>query len=350
MKTIVLIVTLVLFSIPNVFAKDIWYCPMHPFYTSDKPGNCAICNMKLVKKTDGKSPLPQATSGGISGYTHISISAPKEQLIGIKTADVTHKSVTKTLRAAGRVTTNNDLYTYQDEYVKAYTEFITTYRDYRRYQHLRRNWEPHRELQLKLHQVEDKLLRLGFGKYQLEQLQKFSWETPWKQPPLLFLDDNFEYWVSAQIFEQDLGFVEVGQKVDVDIPSYGERVHGVIRSIGGIVDPETRTVNALIELTDYHGELKENMFVNVSIHVELNDSLVVPRTAVMDTGIRKIVFVQKGEGMYEPRVIQTGWETDDGFEVKEGLKEGEQVVTSGNFLLDSESRIQAGLEGDSHGQ
>ena len=79
---------------------------------------------------------------------------------------------------------------------------------------------------------------------------------------------------------------------------------------------------------------------------------VLPREAVMDTGVRKVVFVQKDEGTFEPRVIETGWETDEGYEVKSGLKAGERIVVSGNFLLDSESRVQAGLEdsGDSHGQ
>ena len=377
---------------------DVYYCPMHPHYTSDKPGACPICQMKLVKKEGNpKAELQQQAAGsqnehkvlyyrnpmdssitspvfmkdsmgmdyipvyedekvqnssGLKGYATIFVPMQKQQMIGLKTAIVSKKTAFKNIRAAGYVSTNHDLYMFQDEYVKAYMDFVTNYRDYRRFKHSRRNWEPHRELQMKLHEAEDKLLRLGLGHHQIEQLQKFSWKTPWDQPDLLFLKDRFEYWVMAQIFEKDLGFVEVGQDADIEISGYGEKAKGVIRSIGGTVNPETRTANALIELKGYRGELKGNMFVNVSIPVQLNEVIAVPREAVMDTGVRKVIFVQKNEGTFEPRVIETGWETDDGFEVKSGLKVGEKIVTSGNFLLDSESRVQAGLEdgGDSHGQ
>ena len=332
------------------YAKETWYCPMHPKYTSDKPGNCPICSMKLVKKM---APVDQQATAqaasGVQGYVTIPVTAQKQQLIGLKTAVVNKKNDIKTIRAAGTVSTNHDLYMLQDEYVQAYTQFVVVYRDYKRFKHTRRNWESHREVQVKLHEAEDKLLRLGLGPMQIEQLQKFSWKTPWDQPGLLFLKDSLEYWVVAQVFEGDLGFVEVGQEADIDISAYGEKAKGLIRSIGGTINPETRTANVLIELKGYRGELKGNMFVNAAIYAELGEAMVVPREAVMDTGERKIVFVQKDGGTFEPRAIETGWETDDGFEVKSGLKEGERIVTSGNFLLDSESRVQAGLE-DSHGQ
>ena len=334
----------------QTIAKGIWYCPMHPHYTSDKPGVCPICQMNLVKKRGNpRAELQQQIAefhrtSGVQGYTTILVPAQKQQLIGLKTQLVGRKSVVKTIRAAGHVSTNHDLYMFQDEYVRTYTQFVKAYRDTRRFEHLRRNWEAHREIQIKLHEAEDKLLRLGLGAHQIEQLQKVSWKTPWNQPDLLFLKDHFEYWVVAQIFEGDLGFVEVGQEADIDIPSYKEKAKGIIRSIGGTVDPDTRTTNALIELKGYRGELKGNMFVNVAISAPLNEAIMVPRDAVMDTGVRKVVFVQKEEGTFEPRDIQTGWETDEGCEVLSGLKEGERIVVSGNFLLDSESRVQAGLE------
>jgi Cu(I)/Ag(I) efflux system membrane fusion protein len=86
------------------------------------------------------------------------------------------------------------------------------------------------------------------------------------------------------------------------------------------------------------------MFVNVEFPVNLGTAIIVPREAVMDMGLRKIVFVCKTGNTFQPREIQTGWETDDGYEVQSGLKEGERIVASGNFLLDSESRV----EGEAH--
>jgi len=314
------------------------------------PMDPSITSPTFMKDSMGMNYIPvyedekmQAPSG-VQGYTTISVPVQKQQLIGLKTAIVSKENVAKIIRAAGHVSTNHDLYIFQDKYVQAYTEFVTVYRDARRFEHLRRNWEAHRQVQVKLHEAEDQLLRLGLGTHQIEQLRKVSWRTPWDQPELLFLKNYLEYWVVVQIFEGDLGFVEVGQEADIDIPGYKEKAKGIIRSIGGTVDPETRTTNALIELKGYRGELKGNMFVKVSISAQLNEVITVPRDAVMDTGIRKVVFVQKDEGTFEPREIQTGWEIDDGFEVKSGLKEGERIVVSGNFLLDSESRVQAGLE------
>ncbi len=375
--------------------KDIYYCPMHPHYTSDRPGNCPICGMKLVKKEMGsesalgqqiaqpakrkilyyRNPMnPSVTSptfmkdsmgmdyipvyseavpggdeeaqtpSGPKGYAAISASLQKQQLIGLKTMTVNRTNAVKTIRAAGHVTTNHDLYMFQDEYIQAYTQYVKTYRDYRRVEHLRRTWETHRDLQMKLHEAQDKLLQLGLSPDQIDQLRNVSWQTPWKQPELLFLKDHFEYWIVAQILEGDLGYVEVGQGAQIFIPGYKEKAKGIVRSVGGIVDPDTRTTNAFIELKDYRGELKGNMFVNVEISAALGDVIMVPRDAVMDTGVRKIVFVQKGEGTFEPREIQTGWETDDGFEAISGLNPGDHIVTNGNFLLDSESRVQAGLE------
>ncbi|MBI3601986.1 MAG: efflux RND transporter periplasmic adaptor subunit [Candidatus Omnitrophica bacterium] len=358
MKRIILILTLVLCSTINGWAKDIYYCPMHPFYTSDKPGTCPICYMNLVKKRG--DPRAEAAlmareaaahRNDVAGYTPVRIDNRQMQLMGVRTTVVRKQVLVKTVRTFGYISTHHQLYELQDEYIRAYLDFTLAFRDYRRAEHIRRSWETHRELQLKLHEAEDKLLRLGFGPYQIEELQKISWKTPWVQPPLLFFKEGnvVSYWVVAQIFEQDMGFVEAGQKVQIEIPAYGEKTKGIIRSVGGILDQQTRTVNALIELDGYKGELAGNMLVNVSIAIELNEDLIVPQEAVMDTGLRKIVFVQTRPGVFEPREIQVLALGDNGWAVKSGLKEGQKVVVDGNFLMDSESRLQATLENQSGG-
>ena len=338
------------------FAKDIWYCPMHPSYTSDKPGLCPICNMSLVKKQGNPSAEAavmkkeqQHSQEGIQGHASVVLNTQQMQLMGVKTMPVSREPLMKKVRAAGYVSTAHDLYKFQDELIKASLAYVTTYRDYKRFVHSRRNWETHRELQLKVHETKDELLKLGLGPRDIEKLEKVSWRNAWKQPELLFFKDEGMYWVIAQIFESDRGFLTAGQEVEIEIPSYNETAKGTIRTIGGIFDQETRTVNALIEIKDYRGELEGNMFVNVTIPVELNEAMIVPKTAVMDTGTRKIVYVQTKPGEFEPRDVQVTALGDNGWAVKSGLREGEHVAVEGNFLLDSESRLQSSFQGAMEG-
>lgn len=350
---------LVLVGVGTAMAKELWYCPMHPSYTSDRAGLCPICNMSLVKKADHpseKHALQEHEKNSVPEHGAVSLDSRQIQLIGVKTTSVTMAPLLKTVRAPGYVSTNNDLYQYQNEYIQAHLSYVLTYRDYKRFQHARRNWDTHRDLQVKLHDAEDKLLRFGLGHAEIEKLQSVSRRTPWDQPDMLFFKEgSLNYWVVTQVFESDRGFVTAGQDVEVQIDAYHEKAKGVIRSIGGVFDSQTRTVNALVELIGYRGELAGNMFVNVTIPVELNESLIVPKDAVMDTGLRKIVFVQEKPGVFIPRAIEVTAQGDNGWAVKSGVKKDEIVVVDGNFLLDSESRLQAAFSAattgeHSHGQ
>ena len=326
-------------------AHDIWYCPMHPQILYDHPGRCPICGMDLVKKVS----TPSEQGSVLKGYTTISVTAQRQQLIGLRTQAVEVKSVVKLIRTFGTIATDAELYQTQSEFIDAYVAYVNVFRDYKKMRDRLHIWESHRDLQTRLLEAKDKLLKLGLNEGEIAKLQKVSWNQVWNQPKLLLFNDSRSYWVMAQIFEQDFSLVQEGQEVEVGIPSYHEKIKGVIRSVGGFIDPTSRSVTALIELGDYSRQLAANMQVDISIPVKLGDALLVPRQAVMDTGLRKIVFVCKTGETFEPREIQTGWETDDGFEVKSGLKEGERIVVSGNFLLDSESRVQAGLEqGEDH--
>ncbi len=328
-------------------AHDIWYCPMHTYYTSDHPGRCPICGMDLVKRVEAS----QQQNSNVEGYTTISETAQRQQLIGLRTQAVEVKPVVKLIRTFGTISSAAQLYKTQSEFIDAYVAYVNAYRDYKRMRGRQHVWESHRDVQIGLLETKDKLLKLGLNEGEIAKLQNVSWNQIWKQPKLLLFNDSRSYWVIARIFEQDYGFVHEGQEAEVSIPAYHEKIKGIIRSVGGFIDPTTRSVTALIELGDYARHLAANMLVDVTISVKLGNALLVPREAVMDTGLRKIVFVNKANSEFEPREIQTGWETGDGFEVKSGLKEGERIVVSGNFLLDSESRVQGGLEqGDSHGQ
>jgi Cu(I)/Ag(I) efflux system membrane fusion protein len=325
---------------------EIWYCPMHPWILYNHPGHCPICGMDLVKKEDA----PQEKTSGIEGYTTISVTAQRQQLIGLRTQVVGIKPLVKLIRTFGTISSDLDLYKIQNEFIDSYMTYVKVHRDYKKINDRRDPWGTHRDIQTSLLESQDKLLKLGLSKGEIDKLQNVSWNQMSRQPKLLMFNDSRSYWVMAQIFEQDYRFVHEGQEVEVSIPALHEKIKGAIRSVGGFIDPTSRSVTVLIELKDPSEQLAANMQVDITIPVKLGDGILVPRESVMDTGLRKIVFVCAAENAFEPREIQTGWETDDGYEVRSGLKEGMRIVVSGNFLLDSESRVKASQEqGVSHG-
>ena len=110
------------------------------------------------------------------------------------------------------------------------------------------------------------------------------------------------------------------------------------------MNADSRTLKVRAEISTPADLLKHEMFVDAVIHVDLGTRLAIPEDALMDTGTRQLAFVKTGEGLYEPREIQIGHEAEGYYEVLSGLKEGEEVVTSANFLIDSESRLKAAIK------
>jgi len=311
---------------------ETWYCPMHPWIKSDKPGVCPICGMALVPGHQHN----ETHTVKIPGYISVEISKQKQQLAGIRTAFVTKNIVIKTIRAAGRVAYDEDLYKAEVRYVEDYIAYLRLDR------RINQGSYTIQDAKRKLKEEELDLYHMGATEQTITQLQtnKFPDHS-------LLVSHGDGAQIFAEVFGEDLGFVDVGQKAIIEVPDYHETFNGIVTSIDPIIDPMSQTARVRIYV-DAENDLHSNMFVNVSMPVELNEAIVVPRDAVMDTGLRKIVFIEKDGGQFEPREIQTGWETDDGFEVKAGLKEGETIAVNGNFLLDSESRVQAGLEDNNH--
>lgn len=154
-------------------------------------------------------------------------------------------------------------------------------------------------------------------------------------------------WVIADVSEQDVSLIKVGRAVQVDIAAYpGKSFNGKVDFIYPTLNPATRTVPVRVELANSQGLLKPDMFVNVAFAVSPGDKLLtVPTSAVIDSGLRKIVLVQLAQGRFEPRTVKLGSRSERYVEVLEGVTEGEQVVTSANFLIDAESNLMAALNG-----
>jgi len=156
-------------------------------------------------------------------------------------------------------------------------------------------------------------------------------------------------WLIADIYESELPAIRVGQLAAIQMSYYpGETFTGKAIYIYPYMDAQTRTAKVRYEFANPHGKLKPEMFANVEITVRLGDKLAVPEGAVIDTGVRKVVIVDRGSGYFEPREVRLGAQAGDVFEVVGGLKAGERVVTSANFLIDSESKLKEAVGGMGH--
>lgn len=383
--------------------EDVYYCPMHPSYTSDRPGDCPICNMKLVKKQQEFKTMPSSvhqhegmqemtpqaeeksleqvciehnctmkdcpmkiraelkpgeriycpicgevistTSSKVveivkpqqaTGPT-VMISSEKQQLIGVKTAPVMRRDLKKIIRASGKIAYDPELAIAQEEFIQALT-----------------NEENVKESPLKdvLDRAEalteaarNKLKLLGMSEEQITQLEKIK-----KADTSLYLPEEGEnVWAYVSIYEYEIGLVKTAAPVEIETVAYpGETFQGKVVSISPVLDPLTRTNQVRVEVANPENKLKPEMFVNAKIYVELGEKLALPDSAIMDTGLRKIVYLSREGGVLEAREVSLGQHAEGYYEVLKGVDEGDIVVTSGNFFIDSESKLKSALEGAGH--
>ena len=164
---------------------------------------------------------------------------------------------------------------------------------------------------------------------------------------LLTLSDISKVWVYADIYEYEMPWVKVGQKARINLPYVGsEPIESTVSYIYPFVEPKTRTVKARFDIDNPDFVLKPEMYVNVRLESEpVTDALTVPVEAVLHSGEKQTVFVALGEGKFEPRLVKTGMQNDAGdIEIVQGLLEGEHVVTSAQFMLDSESKLREAIQ------
>jgi Cu(I)/Ag(I) efflux system membrane fusion protein len=351
--------------------KAIYYCPMHPSYTSDKPGDCPICNMKLVKKEEAERiekevkepkdicilhncPMKKCQmqiSGDVKDCSfcgaHLTrdegdegfyVSLEKQQLIGVKTDKVIYRPLNKIIRTVGRVAFDPELYKAQQEFIEA----IKTLENVK---------ESGQERVIKraealVDAAKLKLKLQGLDIKQIEELQKTKAND---QSLLISSSESDSTWVYATIYEYELEWVKLGQQAKILATSYpGKEFKGTIVAIDPVFDAMTRSVRARIRVDNEEALLKPDMYVDVQMTSDLGAHLAVPKEAIMDSGLRKIVFLVLDSGHFKPTEVKTGLSTEEYAQVLDGLKEGDKVVISGNFLIDSESKLKSALEGTGH--
>ncbi len=158
------------------------------------------------------------------------------------------------------------------------------------------------------------------------------------------LADLSNVWLIADVFEQDIGRVRVGQRAEARLEAWpGQRFEGRVTYVYPTLRADTRSAQVRIELANPGGRLKPAMYAQVEIAAGDGLVLAVPRSAVMDSGTRRIVLVDRGEGRFEPREVKLGAKGDEFVAVLDGVKEGESVVVAANFLIDADSNLKAAL-------
>jgi RND family efflux transporter MFP subunit len=161
---------------------------------------------------------------------------------------------------------------------------------------------------------------------------------------LYTIADLSAVWVQAQVFQADLGRVKIGDPATLTVDTFpGRAFNGRVDFIYPQVDLDTRTAKVRLVFSNPNLQLKPGMFVSVNLKLALGKQLVIPATGVLQSGTRQIAFVHRSDGYIEPRDVQLGARAGDDFIVLKGLKAGERIVTSANFLIDSESQLQAAL-------
>ena len=299
---------------------------MHPEITSPAP----------KKDEMGMDYTPvyseEASASDVPGQGSMVLSEERRQMIGMKSEPIKKRDLSVIVRATGRVAYDPDLYHAISEYREAIKarEAVkeSPYPDV------------HERSAALVTASELRLRQIGLSESQLASIAAST------EPPtnLLFSQAGGTVWVYAQIYEYEIALVKPGQRAELSTPAYpGRKFHGSVKAVDPILSPETRSLKARIEVPNPDGLLKLEMFVDAAIKIDLGRKLALPDDALVDTGERKLVFIDLGNGRIEPREIQAGREAEGYYEVLAGLKEGEKVVTSANFLIDSESKLKGAI-------
>lgn len=183
------------------------------------------------------------------------------------------------------------------------------------------------------------------GGYVLER-KAFSQVNVMPDTDLYTLADLSKVWIIADVYEYEAPNIHLGQAARIELSYYPGKPFGAkVTYIQPQVDPMTRTLKVRLEADNPKVVLKPDMYVDVKFRVDSPATLTVPAEAVLDAGDRKTVFVDRGNGYFEPRAVEIGEQKDGRIAILGGLKAGERIVTSGNFLIDSESQMKAAASG-----
>ncbi|HSP98761.1 MAG TPA: efflux RND transporter periplasmic adaptor subunit [Candidatus Dormibacteraeota bacterium] len=352
-----------------------YQCSMHPQIVSDHPGTCPICQMPLTLVDDGTHAVPTAAAGArtpifyrdpmradvtspvpakdemgmdyipvyaddtagaagaesdVAGHAGFTLSHERQQLIGVRRGRVERRPLSRDIRAVGTVAYDPQLY-----------QAISDYR-----QALAGRARLHEEALAEAREGSDAIARaamlrlrqLGLSEAQVRDIGRGGGD------PGALLLPGATAWIYAQVYEYEIDAVRPGQEVTVSVPSQADRPYrGTVAAIDPILDTTTRTARVRVQVATPDGGLRPQSFVTALIHVPTVDVVAVPSDAILDTGRDQFVFVVENGTRFTPRAVRVGRETGGWTEIIAGVEPGAEVVTSANFLIDSESRFRAAV-------
>jgi len=383
-----------------------YYCPMHPSYTSDRPGECPICGMALDPvpagtpghegHTDPAGAPGGGSPGSVPGLAPIDLSPERIQLIGVRTGRVERRSLGGRLDLVGAVAPDEGslrrvqiraagtvrklhvnetgavvregaplLTIYSPELYQSELEYVIEYAA---------QWGgaagSHEGSALAAARA--RLRLLGVPDAEVARLERertastaltlvapvsgtvlernvVEGQTVGAETPLYTIADLSRVWVVADLYEMDFGQVRAGDRAEFEVDALpGRRFDARVAFVYPTVSPETRTIKIRFALDNAAGHLRPGMYGRVAVHTATRPTLAVPSEAVVRSGRRDVVFLARAGGRFEPRLVTVGKGDGAWVPVLSGLAEGDTVVTSASFLLDSESRLRAAIAGAGH--
>jgi len=376
----------------------VWRCPMHPSYTSDRPGECPICGMTLEKVVVGATAVGHAATGGdVPGLVSVHLTPERIQLIGVRTARVVRSATGGELELVGFVTADESrlrrvqirasgwvrklfvnetgsrveagdplLSIYSPELFQSEQEYLIARGASDSMPGMSHGGTGTADAGSA---SADRLLLLGIPAAEIRRLaregraaseivltspvggtviERGVVEGQYVGPdtPLLTVADLSHVWVMADYYEMDVGRVRVGDVARFTSDGLAGRVfEGRVDLVYPTVSSQTRTLRARVDLANPDGVLRPGMFGRVRVVGRAAPTLSVPSEAVVNTGDHAYVFLAHAGGDFEPRLVWTGMPEGDRVQILKGVAEGDTVVASASFLIDSESRLEAAIAG-----
>jgi membrane fusion protein, copper/silver efflux system len=358
--------------------------PMHPWIKADKPGRCTICGMEL-------SPIYEGESGFAADSNVVTLTKQGVTVTGVETTTVTRQPIKRTIRVAGMIDDDDSAHrrlsatadgrveklfvNYVGAEVEAGQPLATLYspglrKVFSEYQVITQQPASAQRTQL-LSGIRDRLLRLGMSAKDIDAAAS-SDEIPLeikvlapitgtvvarnvyegqyvKEGDVLFeIGDFSKMWFVFDAYERDIPWIREGSEVEITTPALpGRVIKAPVAFIDPNLNPATRSAKIRVVLDNplskepgkHRHELLHKLYAEGRIMTESAPTLTVPRSAVLWPAGKPVVYVVKGEGVYEPREVQVGGVGDGVWEIAGGLSEGDKVVTTGNFLLDGQAQI-----------